>query len=142
MTTFYCSTCANARGLKSGIDASNVLGTSYQGDKFRKHTSTSGSSMDPVRTVFDSGSTAHYAQCIEATITYGFVELRGQQKNIAFVPSRGSALGVKLNWGVEASKPDTVVVVKTSEATGIHAFLEDSSKYSVQPCALCGGALW
>jgi len=68
--------------------------------------------------------------------------LRGQQKNIAFVPSRGSALGVKLNWGVEASKPDTVVVVKTSEATGIHAFLEDSSKYSVQPCALCGGALW
>lgn len=142
MTTFYCSTCANARGLKSGIEASNLLGTTYQADKFRKHTSTSGSSMDAVRTVFDSKSTAYYAQCIEATIAYGFVELKGQQKNVLFAPSAGSALGVKLNWGVEASKPDTVVLVKTSEASGIHAFLENSSKYSRQACAHCGGALW
>ena len=142
MATLYCSTCATSRRLKAGIDTSNVLGTTYQQNKFRKHTSTSGSSVDRVRTVFDSASTAYYAECVKATITYGFVELNGQRKNILFAPSAGSAIGVKLSWGVEASKPDTVVVVNTSKATGIHAFLENSSKYSKQLCAHCCGPLW
>jgi hypothetical protein len=103
--TYYCSSCASALGLKAGIDTSNLLGTPYQGGKFGKHTSTSGSSREPVRTVFDSKSTADYAKCIILAIDRGFVELDGQRKNICFPPSTGSALGVKLNWGVEASKP-------------------------------------
>jgi len=134
MTTFYCSTCAHAGGLKAGIDTDNVLRSPYQRGKHVKHTSTSGSSQETIRTVFDSTSTMYYAECIRAAVTHGFVEVNGQQKNILFTPSLGSALGVKLDWGVEASKPDTIVVVKTSEPTGIHAFLENSSKYSTGRC--------
>jgi hypothetical protein len=140
--TYYCPSCANSLGLKSGIDTTNLLGTTYQLGKFGKHTSTSGSSRDPVRTVFDSKSTADYAKCITETIALGFVEIRGTQKNICYPPSTGSALGHKLNWGVEASKTDTVVVVNTSQATALHAFLENSSNYSTGRCAKGGCRLW
>ncbi len=142
MARYYCPAHADALGLKAGIDTSDLLGTTYQREKHAKHTSTSGSSSEGVRTVFDSNSTAYYAECIRATITHGFVELTGQRKNILFVPSTGSALGVKLNWGVEASKPDTIVVVKTSQASAIHAFLDNSSNYSTSRCAQRGCALW
>ena len=141
MRTFYCSTCAQATGLKSDIETSNPLGTTGQLDKFRKHTNTSGASREPVRTVFDSTQTTDYLKCIQATITYGFAELQGKRKNILFVPSTGSALGIKYNWGVRASRPDTIVLVKSSESTGLHAFLEDSSKYSGY-CCVNGCALW
>ena len=100
MTTSYCSTCASARGLTSGIDFSNPLGTTGQLAKFTRHTSTSGVSVDPVRTVFDSTNTSVYFQRIEATITQGFVTLTGNRKNIGFVPSTGSALGRKFVRGV------------------------------------------
>ncbi len=140
--TYYCSTHAAALGLKAGIDTSNLLGTTYQRDKRVKHTSTSGSSSEPVRTVFDSKSTADYAKCIEEAITYGAVQLQGARKNLLYPPSTSSALGTRLNWGVEASKPDTIVVVNTSQATRIHAFLENSSNYSTCRCAKGGCALW
>jgi hypothetical protein len=143
MTTYYCSTCAGSRGLKSGIDFSNPLGTPGQLSKFNKHTSTSGASGEPVRTVFDSTNTSVYCQWIEATITYGFVELAGSRKNIGFVPSTGSALGRKLIWGVERQpQPDGLLAVNTSRSTGLHLFLENSSKYSGALCARCGGSLW
>jgi hypothetical protein len=140
--THYCSSCAHALGLKSGIDATNLLGTSYQVGKFNKHTSTSGSSAEAVRTVFDSNSTQDYGKCIDAAIKYGFVQLQGLRKNILFPPSTGGALGVKLNWGIEASRPDTIVVVNSSQATGIHAFLDNSSNYRERRCARCGRSLW
>ncbi|SRR6266550_1134660 len=143
MSTYYCSTCASARGLKSGIDFRNPLGTTGQVVKFNKHTSTSGSSGDPVRTVFDSTDTGLYVQRIEATIIYGFVELAGARMNIGFVPSTGSALGRKLVRGVERRpQPDALVAVNTSRSTGLHLFLENSSKYSGARCAGCGGSLW
>ena len=138
---YYCSSCASALGLKSGIDTRNLLGTPYQVGKFRKHISTSGSSREPVRTIFDSKSTADYAKCINLAIDRGFVELDGQRKNICFPPSTGSALGVRLNWGV-ACKADAIVVVKTSQATVIHAFLDNSSNYSTSRCAKGGCNLW
>ena len=141
MGTFYCSSCAQAKGLKSGIDTSNPLGTTSQLDRFRKHTTTSGASRDPVRTVFDSTHTTDYAKCIQATIAHGFVEVQRNRKNILFVPSTSSALGIKYNWGVPASRPDTIVVVKASDTTGLHAFLEDSSKYSGRRC-VNGCVLW
>jgi|SRR5437899_10156322 len=140
--TYYCSSCAHTLGLKSGIDATNLLGTTYQLGKFGRHTSTSGSSSEPVRTVFDSKSTADYAKCITETIALGFVQIKGTQKNICYPPSTDSSLGLKLNWGVAASQPDTIVVVNTSRATGIHAFLDNSSNYSTSRCAKSGCNLW
>ena len=143
MTTYYCSTCASERGLKGGIDYSDPLGTAGQVAKLTRHTSTCGSSRDPVRTTFDSTDRALYVQRIEATIIYGFVELTGRRKNIGFVPSTGSALGRKYVWGVEASpQPDALLAVNTSRSTGLHLFLENSSKYSGARCAGCGGSLW
>lgn len=143
MTTYYCSTCASARGLKSGIDFNDPLGTTGQVVKFKRHTSTSGVSADPVRTVFDSTGTSVYFQRIEATITNGFVALTGTRKNIGFVPSTGSALGRKFVRGVETlPQPDVLLAVKTSQSSGLHLFLENSSKYSGARCAGCGGSLW
>ncbi len=143
MTICYCSPCASARGLKSGIDLSDPLGSPGQLAKLTRHTSTSGSSRDPVRTKFDSTDTALYVQRIEATIVYGFVELTGGRKNIGFVPSTGSALGRKYVWGVETwPQPDALLAVNTSRSTGLHMFLENSSKYSGPRCAGCGGSLW
>ena len=58
-----------------------------------------------------------------------------------FCPSTGSSLGNQYKWGELANKPDTIVVVKTSDAAGIHAMLEDSSNYSGMNCSRCGGPL-
>src|SRR2546425_11614751 len=142
MATYYCPAHADALGFKAGIDTSDLLGTTYQRGKHVKHTSTSGSIGEPVRTVFDSASTQDYAKCIDAAITHGFVEIDGLRKNICYPPSTGSALGSKLDWGVEASKPDMIVVVNTSQPTRIHAFLENSSNYSTGRCATGGCKLW
>jgi hypothetical protein len=141
MGTCYCSTCANARGLKMGIDGSNPLGTTGQRAKFGKHTTTSGSSNEIVRTVFSSTHSSDYVARTQATITFGFVQFLGRRKNIVYVPSTGSALGVKLVGGVEVSRPDAIVAVNTSQSTGLHIFLEDSSKYSTSRC-VNGCKLW
>ncbi len=140
MSKFYCPACGKALGFKGGIDASNVLATTYQQDKHDKHTTPATSHR--VQTVFDSTSTQYYAQCIDEAIDLGFVEIDDLgRKNVLFCPSTGSSIGQKYKWGQLQSQPDTVVVVKTSEKTGIHAFLEDSSNYSGYRCANCGGPL-
>jgi hypothetical protein len=139
----YCPRCARDLGLKSGIDTSNLLGSTYQQDKFAKHTGTAPATSHPVQSVFDSKTTQYYADCIIEAIENGAVEIDDQQRlNVLFCPSTGSSLGSKFKWGQLASLPDTVLVVNTSASSNIHGFLEDSSKYTHRRCVRCGGPLF
>ena len=140
MTDYYCPNCATMNGLKSGIDTSDVLGTSYQQGKHRKHTVPSTS--HPVQSVFDSSSTQYYEDCIQEAIFKGFVEIDDHgRKNVLFCPSTGGDVGSKYKWGKLATRVDTVVVVNTSAPSEIHPFLTNSSHFSTQACEKYGGSL-
>jgi hypothetical protein len=82
------------------------------------------------------------AKCIELAVSEGFAEIEAGRKNICYPPSTDSCPGVKLSRGIEASRPDTIVVVNTSQAGSFHAILENSSYYSGCRCAHWGAALW
>ena len=128
--------------MKAGIDTSDLLGSTYQLDKFEKHTIEPPSTTYPVQSKFDSSSTSHYEYCINETIENGFVEIDHQgNKNILYCPSTGSSLGTRYKWGQEASKPDTIVVVNTSEGSAIHSLLKDSDLYQGKCCKTCGNPL-
>ncbi len=142
MPTYYCPACADALKLKNGIDTSSLLGSIYQQEKFTKHTVSQPATSEPAKSRFDSSSTQYYGDCIQETVEKGFIEIDDQnRKNVLFCPSTGSSLGTKYKWGKLASRPDTVVAVKTSDPGGIHAMLEDSSNYSGRNCSKCGGPL-
>lgn len=136
----YCRACADALGLKRGIDTSEPLRTRYQRKKRVKHTQASTSHA--VQSVFDSRSTAYYQECIEEAISLGAVEYDDSSRtNIVYCPSTGSHIGSKFKWGTLASRVDTVVVVRTSDPRKLHSYLENSSRYSAQRCLGCGGPM-
>jgi len=138
--TCFCAECAKARGLKAGIDTSDLLGTTYQQEKHQKHTVNPPSTSIPIQSQFDSSSTEYYADCINEAVEKGFVEFDNMSRmNIGYCPSTGSDFGTLYRWGKEASRPDTVVVVNTSAATAIHPLLKNSSSYSGKHCNDCHG---
>ena len=113
-----------------------MLGSEYQRAKHKKHTLPS--SSHPLQTVFDSNRTAYYDDCIRETYARGALEIDSRGTNLIFCPSTGSDIGSKYKWGKEASRQDTVIAVKTSDPTGVHAFLKASSQYSAVRCTRCG----
>jgi hypothetical protein len=121
------------------MSTSDSLESTYQRDKYEKHSKPS--SSHHVQTVFDNSSTQYYEDCIREAVERGAVQVESRGTNVIFCPSTGRAIGSKYKWGQYADQQDTVVVVKTSDRGGVHAFLKASSQYSGQKCARCGGPI-
>jgi len=139
MGCFYCTRCADKLGLKPLMPTLDLLGSTHQRDKHEKHTKPSTSHR--VQTVFDNNSTQYYEECIREAFEHGTVQIESRGTNIIFCPSTQSTLGSKYKWGEYACKQDTVIVVKTSEPHGVHAFLTASSQYQNQRCDQCGNTV-
>ena len=139
MDCFYCPRCADKLGRRPPMPTFDPLGSTYQRDKHEKHTKP-GSSYR-VQTVFDNSSTQYYEDCIKEAWEHGAVQIESRGTHIIYRPSTGSSVGSKYKWGKYANRQDTVVVLKTSEATEVHGILKASSQYEKLQCALCGGAI-
>jgi hypothetical protein len=136
MDCFYCAKCADKLGRRPPMPTLDPLGSTYQRDKHEKHIKPSSSYC--VQTVFDNSSTQYYEECIREVFENGAVQIENRGTNIIFCPSTQSTLGSKYKWGEYASRENTVIVVKTSEPHGVHAFLTASSQYENHQCAQCG----
>lgn len=132
----YCHKCGAALGHLHPAYTSELLGTSYQLDKFMKHTVPD--QQYPVQSVFASDSTKKYADYIVQSSLSGSVEFDDQnRRNIIW--AAGEETGFLYKDGVLQQPQDAVKVVLSSETGKIHALPHNTTAFSTARCENCGG---
>ena len=135
MSVYYCHKCSVDLNFIKDYVAENLLGSTYQMDKYIKHTWPS--TAFPVQSVFSSPSTQLYGKYIIDAKFAGSVEIDAKnRKNIIYVA--GEQCGFLYENG-QLARPQNAVKVVLSSSTGkIHAFPESSTNFSTAECAKCG----
>jgi hypothetical protein len=111
------------------------MSSTYQLDKFVKHTVPD--AKYPVQSVFDSASTAAYANFVCNAAAGGAVEYDAQgRRNIIW--TAGSPTGFEFRRGILRRPHDAVKLVLSSDTGRIHAYPQASSDFQAAKCALCG----
>ena len=136
MTTLYCYPCATARGLTAGAVPSNLTGSSYQVDKFIKHTIPQGAG-DRLTGVFSDPSYDAYSGYIVSSSLSGSVEIddSGRTNRVWYA---GSEIGASWRDGQPVLPNDAVKLVKEHDQGKVHAFSISSAPYSGETCTDCG----
>ena len=136
MPTHYCHKCGAALGYLNPAYTSEPLGTTYQLDKFMKHTIPD--PKYPIQSVFATDSTQKYADYIVQSSLSGSVEFDDQnRRNIIW--AAGEETGFLHKDGVLQQPQDAVKVVLSSETGKIHALPQNTTDFSTARCANCGG---
>ena len=135
MSAYYCIPCARAMGHLSGLQTSSLLGSTYQHDKFAKHTAPS--TCYQVASVFRDPSTAAYSAYFVSASTSGTLEIDdiGRKNLIVFA---GKTVGARYDVGQFVLDQQSVKIVNYSDQQRIHAFSVSSSGAGSQVCARCG----
>lgn len=116
----------------------SITGSSYQVDKFLKHTVPA--SSDGVVSVFDDPSTDVYMNYSIDCAMSGSVEVDDQNRvNVVWVASK--PLGQLFVDGVPQGGVDAVKLVLTHDAHKVHAFPTSSAEIRTTTCATCGGPI-
>jgi hypothetical protein len=135
--TFYCHSCASDLGHLRSIHTSSLTGTTYQLDKYIKHTIP-----DPaydVQSLFADPSTEAYANYVLDATAAGSVEFDSlNRRNVVWVA--GETVGFGLRGGIVQQPQNAVKVVLSSETDRIHAYPESSTKFSTCTCSQCGSS--
>ena len=138
MPVYYCHDCADVLGLLQDYPVQPSIGTTYQQDKYFKHTVPS--TQYPLQSVFTSPSTEEYGQYIVDASSAGSVEIDDMgRKNIIFVVGANS--GFRYEYGQLKKPLDAVKIVLSSSTGKIHAYPEGSTSFSTQRCAKCGSLI-
>jgi len=134
MPTYYCHNCAIKSGYLSNYYPSSPVGSSYQLEKYIKHTNPD-PSFDYL-SVFSIPSTDEYKNYVVSASCSGSVEIDNEgRRNIIYVA--GKNIGASFKKGNFQRLNDTVKVVLSTEPNRIHAFTESSTKYLTGFCSLC-----
>ena len=131
----YYHRCAARLGYLQDVYTSDPLQTTYQLDKFIKHTVPL---SHPFASVFNSTSTGDYANYVVDAAASGAVELDALGRR-NFVWLAGRPTGFSYKNGALVGPTDGVKVVLSSEATKVHAFPVKAANLVTQACASCGG---
>jgi hypothetical protein len=137
MTTRYCHGCSASRGLLPALPSS-LTGSSYQLDKFIKHTTppVSGS----IVSIFDDPSYSAYATYSVDAVVSGSVEVDAAKRtNVTWVASK--QVGTLFHAGVLQGGVDAVKVVLPYDGAKVHAFPTSSLDLRASTCADCGGPI-
>ncbi len=131
---YYCHQCGASLGHLENVYTSDPLQSSYQLEKFVKHTVPG---LHGDASVFDSTSTGPYADYVVSAGASGVVEIddRGR-RNIIWLAGRQT--GFDYRNGVLVGPTDGVKVVLSSEAAKIHAFPVDATALTSRQCVSCG----
>ena len=137
MSKYYCHGCASSLGHLSSVYTSELTGSTYQLDKYMKHT-VPDPNLD-LQSVFADPTTEAYAKYVVDAAAAGCVEFddRGR-RNIIWVAGR--TVGFRLEGGVLQQPQDAVKLVLSSETGLVHAFPENSTNFSTCTCAACAGS--
>jgi hypothetical protein len=132
--SYYCHSCSIARSYLGSIATGSVLATTYQLDKFMKHTSP-----DPrwdVQSVFASPSTQSYRGYIVNSALSGSVHVgAGGRQTVIWVA--GETIGFNYVNGTIAHPENAVKVVLSTDSGRIHAYPQSSTKFEGARCADC-----
>lgn len=135
MSRYYCHKCAALKGYFSNYYSSEPVGSTYQLDKFIKHTTP-----DPnyrSNSVFNSPSTDVYKKYIVNASCSGSVEIDDYgRKNTIWVA--GENVGALHQNGIPILPHDSVKVVLSTDPNKIHGYSVNSEDFSTQVCIECG----
>jgi hypothetical protein len=133
---YYCHGCAAARSIiRKPPSESDLIGTSYQLDKYIKHTVPNPSYN--VQSVFNSASTQVYARYVVESMGAGSVEVdhRGRNNVIWYA---GQPTGFLYERGVVKLPEHGVKVVLTMTTGKIHPYpIVVPKPMLTTPCADC-----
>ena len=136
MPLYYCHSCASSMGELANICSSGPFSSTYQLDKYIKHTVPDSSYS--YQSIFHDKSATLYREAIVSAACAGSVEFDDQgRKNIIVVATTGS-IGCTFQRGVFIQSNDTIKVVLSSDPNRVHAFTESSTRYSMAMCNKCG----
>lgn len=135
MNKYYCHKCSSEKGFLSSVDNFNFTGSSYQLDKFLKHTVPN--NQTGLLSVFDSGCYDQYKNHIVNTMASGSTEIDdSNRKNIVWFA--GSNKGLSFRDGTLEMATDSVKVVLYDNDYKIHAFPTSSNDIQQMKCEECG----
>jgi hypothetical protein len=135
MSNYYCHSCAAISGWMSAASPTSLTGTTYQLEKFIKHTVPTGSY--PFVSVFDDPNYGAYRNYVVYTSGSGCLEIddRGR-RNLIWVA--GMRVGATFENGVLKSPDDAVKVVLYDDEWKIHAYPTLSDHVETKRCVMCG----
>lgn len=135
MNKYYCHKCSAEKGYLNSVDQLNFTGSSYQLEKFLKHTVPK--SQSGLLSVFDSGCYNQYKDHIVNTMVSGSTEIDDyNRKNIVWFA--GDSNGITYRDGNVEMPTDSIKVVLSDIDNKIHAYPTSSNEIQKQKCDECG----
>lgn len=135
---YYCHRCGDQLGLIPQPLAGKVVRSTYQYEKYHKHTVPD--SHYSIQSVFSDPSTAAYATYVVNAELEGAVEV-DEQRRRNIVWAAGHQTGFRYECGRLIRPTDAVKVVLSSSTGLVHAYPENSTSFSTGVCAQCGGPI-
>ncbi len=135
MSKYYCHRCSVLLGIVSPEVPVSLTGTSYQLEKFIKHTAPTGTY--PINSVFSDPSYEGYRNYVVTTTVSGsaYIDDRGRTNLLYFA---GDRIGATYENGHLLIPADTVVVVFHDNEWKLHAFPVSSNSFQQSICQNCG----
>lgn len=133
MSQHFCHKCALQLGIPGTASTDQLLGQSYQLDKFMKHT-TLGTAY-PVVSIFSTSGTAEYANYVVSTAGSGWFQVDDQGRH-NMVWYAGRQTGAEFRNGTFYLPASGVKVVLYDNQYKIHAF-PDAQILPATTCARC-----
>ena len=140
MSQYYCYECAISNGLIFPVDADslNLTGTTYQLDKYVKHTTPS--TQKGLVTIFDRPDYEKYRSYIVTGTISGMLEIDDiSRKN--FVWYGGYQTGFEIINGNYIAPVSGIKIVCSEDDQQIHAFPVEGVSGLIYNCMICGKPL-
>lgn len=139
MSTYYCHSCSTSLGIVQPDVPEPLFATSYQLEKFIKHTAPTG--IYTLNSVFLDPSSDIYREFIVTTTVSGSAQIddRGRINMIWFA---GSPVGATIQDGKLITPADAIVVVFHDDKWKIHAYPTPSVGFGYEHCTRCGAPIF
>lgn len=137
--SLYCHSCATHLGLIQPSDFITLTGTSYQLEKYVKHTVPTGTYS--INSVFADPTYEKYSQYVVTTMASGsaVVDERGRV-NLLWIA--GEQTGATYEDDDLVLPTNGVFVVWHEDETKIHAFPVDTTQFTDARCQCCGRQIY
>ncbi len=136
-STFYCHSCADDRGLLSGLHLVGQVPTTYQVDKARKHAGPASTSTTELNSVLNSGSTGDLDRLAANALARGFIEIEPNGVRTLVYQSRGQ-IGTQFDARTPSLSLDCFRWVLSTDARQAHGYPVSSTQYGGVKCVGCG----
>ena len=139
MPKYYCHSCSVLLGIVNPEIPISLTGSSYQLEKFTKHTAPTG--IYSLNSVFSNPSYEKYRDYVVTTTVSGsaYIDDYGRTNLLYFA---GEEIGATYQNGQLLIHADTVVLVFHDDEWKLHAFPASSNSFQQSTCANCGSSIF